>query len=101
MSTDPIPTVRSFYRALTLRVGVFTDSFLGRGRALAQSRLLFEIGSDGADVRELRTRLNLDSGYLSRLLHSLERHRLIEVTTSESDLRSRRACLTLAGLAEL
>ncbi|MDP9192823.1 MAG: bifunctional helix-turn-helix transcriptional regulator/GNAT family N-acetyltransferase [Acidobacteriota bacterium] len=101
MSSDPIPTVRSFYRALTLRVGVFTDSFLGRGRPLADSRLLFEIGRGGADVRELRSRLNLDSGYLSRLLRSLERHGLIEVASRESDLRSRRARLTAAGLEEL
>jgi len=99
---DPtIPTVRSFYRALTLRVGVFTDSFLGRGRPLAQSRLLFEIGREGADVRELRARLDLDSGYMSRLLRSLEGHGLVEVASLESDLRSRRACLTAAGLAEL
>src|SRR5688572_8819533 len=101
MLNDQIPTARSFYRALALRVGVFTDSFLGRGRPLAQSRLLFEIGREGADVRELRSRLDLDSGYLSRLLRSLERHGLIEVTTPESDLRSRRARLTVAGLAEL
>jgi len=101
MSSDPIQTARSFYRALTLRVGVFTDSFLGRGRPLAQSRLLFEIGREGADVRELRARLDLDSGYLSRLLRSLERHGLIEVTTARSDLRGRRACLTAAGLEEL
>jgi DNA-binding MarR family transcriptional regulator/GNAT superfamily N-acetyltransferase len=101
MPDSPIPTVRSFYRALTLRVGVFTDSFLGRGRPLADSRLLFEIGRDGADVRKLRSRLNLDSGYLSRLLRSLERHGLIEVAPLESDLRSRRAQLTAAGLEEL
>lgn len=101
MPSDPIPTVRSFYRALTLRIGVFTDSFLGRGRPLADSRLLFEIGKEGADVRELRSRLSLDSGYLSRLLRSLERHGLIEVAPLESDLRSRRARPTVAGLAEL
>jgi len=101
MLNDPIPKVRSFYRALTLRVGVFTDSFLGRGRTLAQSRVLFEIGREGADVREIRARLDLDSGYLSRLLRSLERHRLIKITTPESDLRSRRALLTRTGLAEL
>ena len=101
MSIDPIPTVRSFYRALTLRVGVFTDRFLGRERPLAQSRLLFEIGREGADIRELRSRLGLDSGYLSRLLRSLEGDGLIEVAPLESDLRSRRACLTVAGLEEL
>jgi DNA-binding MarR family transcriptional regulator/GNAT superfamily N-acetyltransferase len=93
--------VRSFYRALTLRVGVFTDSFLGRGRSLANSRLLFEIGKEGADVRELRARLDLDSGYLSRLLRSLEGDGLVEVAPLESDLRSRRARLTAAGRKEL
>ncbi|MES2176901.1 MAG: helix-turn-helix domain-containing GNAT family N-acetyltransferase [Gemmatimonadota bacterium] len=101
MSHDPVPTVRSFYRALTLRVGVFTDRFLGRDRPIAQSRLLFEIGSEGADIRELRARLDFDSGYLSRLLRSLEKDGLIEVAPLESDLRSRRAFLTIAGLAEL
>lgn len=101
MSNDPVPTVRSFYRALTLRVGVFTDSFLGRGRPLAQARLLFEIGKEGADVRELRSRLDLDSGYLSRLLRSVERDGLVEVSPLESDLRSRRARLTAAGRKEL
>jgi DNA-binding MarR family transcriptional regulator/GNAT superfamily N-acetyltransferase len=101
MATDPIPTIRSFYRALTLRVGVLTDSFLGRGRPLAESRLLFEIGAADADVRELRSRLDLDSGYLSRLLRSLEGQGLVEVAPLESDLRNRRACLTIAGLAEL
>lgn len=101
MSKNSIPAVRSFYRALTLRVGVFTDRFLGRERPLAQSRLLFEIGRVGADVRELRSRLDLDSGYLSRLLRSLEGDGLIEVAPLESDLRSRRASLTEAGLEEL
>jgi DNA-binding MarR family transcriptional regulator/GNAT superfamily N-acetyltransferase len=101
MSNASILTVRSFYRALTLRVGVFTDSFLGRGRPLAQARLLFEIGKEGADVRELRARLDLDSGYLSRLLRSVERDGLVEVAALESDLRSRRARLTAAGRKEL
>lgn len=101
MANESIPTVRSFYRALTLRVGVFTDSFLGRGRPLALARLLFEIGKDGADVRELRSRLDLDSGYLSRLLRSVERDGLVEVAPLESDLRSRRARLTAAGRKEL
>ena len=101
MSKDAISTVRRFYRALTLRTGALTDRFLGRGRPLAQSRLLFEIGTEGADIRELRSRLDFDSGYLSRLLRSLEGHGLVEVAPLESDLRSRRACLTAAGRKEL
>lgn len=101
MLNDPILAVRSFYRTLTLRVGVFSDSFLGRGRPLAQARLLFEIGKTGADVRDLRSWMDLDSGYLSRLLRSVERDGLVEVTARESDLRSRTARLTAVGRREL
>jgi DNA-binding MarR family transcriptional regulator/GNAT superfamily N-acetyltransferase len=62
--------------------------------------VLWEIGSDGADVRALRSRLDLDSGYLSRLLRALERDGLVRVGPSVADRRVRRARLTDAGLAE-
>jgi GNAT superfamily N-acetyltransferase len=61
-----IEQVRSFNRAVTLRTGALNDSYLGRGRPLGQARLLFEIGSEGSDIRSLRERLGLDSGYASR-----------------------------------
>lgn len=96
-----ISTVRHFSRAVTRRVGVFTDRFLGRDRPLAEARLIFEIGRGGNDVRELRARLDVDSGYMSRLLRSLEKQGLIEVVPQESDRRQRRARLTAAGLREL
>ena len=96
-----IRTVRSFNRAVTLRIGIFTDRFLGRDRPLGEARLIFEIGRQGTDVRELRARLDLDSGYLSRLLRSLEVQGLIAVAPLASDLRIRHARLTSGGLAEL
>jgi GNAT superfamily N-acetyltransferase len=51
-------------------------------------------------VGALRARLGLDSGYVSRVLRSLERHKLARVRTSRSDRRVRHAYLTKAGLAE-
>jgi len=72
MDERQIQQVRSFNRAVTRRIGVLGDDYLGRGRPLAESRLLFEIGREGADVRDLRARLSMDSGYLSRLLRALE-----------------------------
>ena len=98
---EAVPVVRSFSRAVTLRVGIFTDRFLGRDRPLGEARLIFEIGRRGCDVRELRTRLDLDSGYLSRLLRSLEAEGLVELTPLPSDRRARQARLTDAGLVEL
>ena len=62
---DGVAQVRSFNRTVTERVGALEDSFLGPRAPTRCSRVLWEIG-DGADVRELRARLGLDSGYLSR-----------------------------------
>ena len=72
MDGHQIEQVRRFNRVVTQHVGALEDSYLRRGRPLGQARLLHEIGSDGIDVRALRERLKLDSGYLSRLLRSLE-----------------------------
>ena len=92
--------VRRFNRTVTQRVGALNDDFLGRDRPLGEARVLWEIGLDGCEVRLLRSRLGLDSGYLSRLLRSLEADGLVEVTASGSDRRIRVARLTAAGRAE-
>ena len=73
---------------------------LGRNHPLGEARLLWEIGEQGAEVRELRSRLGLDSAYVSRLLHSLEGQGLIVVETSGNDGRVRIAQLTETGLRE-
>ncbi|MEV5407960.1 MarR family winged helix-turn-helix transcriptional regulator [Thermopolyspora sp. NPDC052614] len=95
-----IERVRSFNRTVTQRVGALEEAYLSRGRPLGQSRVLWEIGPDGADVRSLRGRLGLDSGYLSRLLRALEAEGLVTVAPSDTDGRIRTARLTPAGLAE-
>jgi len=95
-----IDQVRRFNRAVTQRAGALDDAFLARGRPLGQARVLWEIGRDGRDVRDLRTRLDLDSGYLSRLLRALERDGLVTVEVNEADGRIRTARLTAAGGAE-
>jgi DNA-binding MarR family transcriptional regulator/GNAT superfamily N-acetyltransferase len=100
MDAIAVARVRSFNRTLTQRIGALDDRFLERDRPLGASRVLFEIGRDGAGVRELRTRLELDSGYLSRLLRALERQGLIELAPDPADRRVRRARLTRAGEAE-
>jgi DNA-binding MarR family transcriptional regulator/GNAT superfamily N-acetyltransferase len=97
---DVRSAVRSFNRTVTQRVGALNDEFLGRDRPLGQARVLWEIGLDGVDVRSLRSRLELDSGYLSRLLRSLEADGLVAVTPSRADARVRTVQLTRAGLAE-
>ena len=97
MAPDDVASLRSFHRTVTERIGALEGRYLGRGRPLGASRLLWEIGPDGADVRDLRRRLGLDSGYASRSLHSLEAQGLVSVTASPSDARVRTARLTPTG----
>ena len=100
MSAGELEQVRRFNRVVTERVGALNDRFLGRARPLGEARLLWEIGLDGCEVRLLRSRLGLDSGYLSRLLRSLEAAGLVRVLPSRGDRRIRVARLTALGRAE-
>ena len=101
MQPEQIAQVRRFHRLVTQRAGALDDHFLGRDRPLGESRVLFEIGSRGADLRDLRSRLGLDSGYLSRIVQSLTAAGLIELRTGPRDERVRTAYLTRAGVAEV
>ena len=100
MEKAAVKQVRAFNRLVAERIGALSDHFLGRGRSMGESRTLWEIGPRGVEVRELRTRLGLDSGYASRVLRSLQRQRLIEVRPSRRDARVRTVRLTARGRAE-
>lgn len=117
MTADAIDRIRDFNRFYTQRIGLLTDHYLGQDRPLGPSRLLWEIGEHQrtgrpsetgeraeirgrVPVRELRARLGLDSGYLSRLLRSLEEQGLVRVVPDASDARVRVAELTAVGVRE-
>jgi DNA-binding MarR family transcriptional regulator/GNAT superfamily N-acetyltransferase len=100
MNDGRIPEVRRFNRTVSQRVGALSDRFLALDRPLAEARLLWEIGGEGAEVRTLRNRLELDSGHASRLLRALEGAGLVRVEPSPADRRIRVARLTGDGLAE-
>ena len=95
-----VDQVRRFNRTVSERVGALNDRYLGLDRPLGEARLLWEIGPEGREVRLLRSRLGLDSGYVSRLLRSLEAGGLVEVVPAPGDRRIRVARLTNAGRAE-
>src|SRR5437764_5591311 len=95
-----IAQVRRFNRVVTQRVGALNDQYLSRTRTLGASRMLWEIGIEGCEVRALRSRLGLDSGQASRLLRVLESDGLIELPRSPFDRRVRFARLTKAGVRE-
>src|SRR5919112_5925532 len=101
IASSDVAAIRRFNRTVTERIGALEESFLGRDRPLGASRLLWEIGENGADLHELRDRLGLDSGYASRLIRLLENQGLIIVEAYPTDRRRRQLRLTAAGNTEL
>ncbi|GAA1869752.1 GNAT family N-acetyltransferase [Asanoa iriomotensis] len=99
MGTDVIERVQEFNQYYSELLGLLTDQYLGLDRPLGQARLLWEIrGRVG--VRDLRDRLGLDSGYLSRLLRTLEKQDMVRIAPDPADGRAGIVQLTDAGLQE-
>jgi DNA-binding MarR family transcriptional regulator/GNAT superfamily N-acetyltransferase len=97
---DAIARLRRFNRVVTREIGALDTSYLGRGRPLGVARVLHLIRPGGTDVAEIRSRLGLDTGLLSRTLRSLQGEGLIHLATDASDRRRRIVHLTPAGQAE-
>jgi DNA-binding MarR family transcriptional regulator/GNAT superfamily N-acetyltransferase len=95
-----VAEVRRFNRTVTMHSGALNQHFLDRKLSLGEARVLWEIGYDGCAIRTLRSRLQLDSGYMSRVLRTLEAAGLVEVAPSPDDGRIRVARLTRKGRNE-
>lgn len=100
MDRAAVASVRAFNRTVTQRLGVLQEEYLGHARPLGASRVLWEIADEGSDLRSLRTALDLDSGYLTRLVAALQADGLVTVEPGAHDGRVRVARLTARGHAE-
>jgi DNA-binding MarR family transcriptional regulator/GNAT superfamily N-acetyltransferase len=95
-----VAAVRAFNRFYTRRIGVLHEGLVDSGFTLTESRLLWEFAHQAQPTAgELARSLDLDPGYLSRLLRGLRERGLIEATPSASDARQSHLSLTAAGRA--
>ncbi|HUQ74700.1 MAG TPA: helix-turn-helix domain-containing GNAT family N-acetyltransferase [Burkholderiales bacterium] len=93
-----IDSVRRFNRFYTRRIGVLRSDYLGSTFPLPQARVLYEIGERGeCTASELGAELDLDLGYLSRLLQGLRRQRLVQGEAAKHDARQTTLSLTPKG----
>ena len=96
--TKQIDDVRRFGRFYTRQIGLLGERYLGSPLSLTEARIVYELGHrNGTAASELRRCLNLDAGYLSRILKSFERKGLVERRPSERDGRQLSVSLTRAG----
>ena len=103
MVTNPIPAeqvsaIREFNRFYTARLGLLRKRHLGGEFSLTEARIIYEIGAHPqVTASELCETLGLDPGYISRLLTTLTRRKLIRQVPSKSDAREKLLTLTVAG----
>jgi DNA-binding MarR family transcriptional regulator/N-acetylglutamate synthase-like GNAT family acetyltransferase len=89
--------VRHFNRFYTRQIGLLQEGLLDTPFSLTEARVLYELAHrDKSTAAEMGTELGLDAGYLSRILASFEKRRLVEKTPCRVDRR--RSLLTLTKL---
>jgi len=95
---DAIAAVRRFNRFYTRQIGVLRKTYLDSPYSLGEMRVLYELSQrDQLTATDVGRALDLDAGYLSRLLHNFEKRGLISRTTSAKDGRQSHLALTARG----
>jgi DNA-binding MarR family transcriptional regulator/N-acetylglutamate synthase-like GNAT family acetyltransferase len=95
-----VDAVRRFNRFYTARIGVLQDGYLHSPFSLAEVRVLYELAHrERATATALARDLDLDPGYLSRILSGFDRRGLLEKRKSARDARESLLCLTASGHA--
>ncbi|HUN76023.1 MAG TPA: bifunctional helix-turn-helix transcriptional regulator/GNAT family N-acetyltransferase [Steroidobacteraceae bacterium] len=99
---DPplIDAVRQFNRFYTRQLGLLEKGYLSSRWTLTEARVLYEIArKPNLTAAEIAADLHLDVAYLSRMLATFERQRLLRRTVSKTDARQRHLALTAKGIA--
>jgi DNA-binding MarR family transcriptional regulator/GNAT superfamily N-acetyltransferase len=95
---ERVAAMRRFSRFYTRRIGVLQDRFLDSPFSLAEARVLYELTQrDRPTATEICASLDLDPGYLSRILRGFAERGLVTKTPSPEDRRQSRLALTAKG----
>ena len=93
-----IDTVRRFNRFYTRAIGVLQEGWLHSSFSLTEARVLYELAHrENATATAVGSSLELDAGYLSRILSAFKKRELIEKTPSRDDGRQSLLALTAEG----
>jgi DNA-binding MarR family transcriptional regulator/GNAT superfamily N-acetyltransferase len=97
-SLTSIAAVRQFNRFYTRQIGVLRKTYLDSPYSLGEMRVLYELArADELTASDIARALDLDAGYLSRLLRNFEKRGLISRKTSKKDGRQSHLALTARG----
>ena len=97
---EPVNAVRAFSRFYTKTLGLLRDGLLSSPYSLTEARIIFELANRGSmEVAELRSLLDIDAGYLSRILARFAKSGLATQERSKADGRRQVIQLTRRGRA--
>jgi DNA-binding MarR family transcriptional regulator/ribosomal protein S18 acetylase RimI-like enzyme len=97
-AAERVAAVRRFNRYYTRQIGVLRKRFLDSPYSLGEARVLYEIATKQApSASEIARTLDLDPGYLSRVLRNFERRGLVRKRTSPQDGRQSHLTMTPRG----
>jgi DNA-binding MarR family transcriptional regulator/GNAT superfamily N-acetyltransferase len=92
--------VRAFGRFYTNVIGVLREGLLGTPYSLTEARVIFELAQrDATELADLRRVLDIDAGYLSRIVARFETDGIAMRQRSEADRRRQVVRLTARGRA--
>ncbi|MBS0533041.1 MAG: MarR family transcriptional regulator [Proteobacteria bacterium] len=95
-----IAAVRRFNRFYTRQIGLLRKTYLDTPYSLGEMRVLHELAHPSVDnptASDIGRALDLDAGYLSRVLRNFEKRGLVKRTTSRNDARQSHVSLTARG----
>ena len=96
---EQVSAVRHFNRFYTAKLGLLRRRHLDGDFSLTEARVLYEIGAgDRVTARDLCQTLELDAGYISRVLSTLTRRKLLRRSSSDADGREKLLTLTATGM---
>jgi DNA-binding MarR family transcriptional regulator len=95
---DPVAEIRSFNRFYTNIIGILDRHILESPFSLSEARIMFEIHKTGScTAREIKNTINMDEGYLSRIIEKFVSNKIIKKTRSKGDARVFNLSLTVKG----
>src|SRR5215813_5813035 len=97
-SPSPVSAIRHFNRYYTSQIGLLQQGLLDSNLSLTEVRILYELAHrEGVTATNLCAELNLDPGYLSRILANFQKRAWISRKPSPGDRRQSQLALTSKG----
>lgn len=96
--SNTIASIREFNRYYVNLIGIMKNHILDQEYSLTESRIIFEISNARKiTAREIKEKLSLDEGYVSRIVTKLVKDQLVIKEQSKKDKRVYFLVLTAKG----